>query len=140
MKAYISQLIKQSLEQISPDEAESVLAASVFDVSYPKAEFGDYASNAAMMSFKNFSAKPAASPMEFAKLLAQKCLALDNQNTFSKIEAIGGFINFTLSNKQLAHQTLEVINNFQFEQIGSGQKVVFEYSSPNTNKDRKSVV
>jgi arginyl-tRNA synthetase len=134
MKAYISQLIKQSIQEISPSEAEQVLETAVFDVSYPKAEFGDYASNSAMMLFKNFNTKPASNPMEFAEQLAQKCLDIDGGNTFSKIEAASGFINFTLSEKQLAHNVVTMLEDIGIEQIGSGKKVVFEYSSPNTNK------
>ncbi len=134
MKAYISSLLKQAIAEISPLEAEKVLSESVFEVSYPKAEFGDYASNAAMMTFKNFSEKPAHNPMEFAKLLAEKCVALDHAQSFSSVEAAGGFINFTLSAKALAGQILHILEDFQIEPIGSGKKVVFEYSSPNTNK------
>ena len=134
MKAYISELIEESVKQISPDQAEAVLGSSSFDVLFPKPEFGDFSCNAAMILFKKFNTAPASNPMEFAKLLAEKCAALDGQNIFSKIEAVGGFINFTLFGKQVAHQVNQILENIEIDQIGQGKKVVFEYSSPNTNK------
>lgn len=138
MKAYISELVEQAIQTISPDEAEAVLGSGVFDVSYPKPGFGDYATNAAMALFKNFNVAPAKNPAEFASTLAGKLKELDHENTFSKIESAGGFINFTLAQKVLAHAVTEMQTSIQFNteegKIGEGKKVVFEYSSPNTNK------
>lgn len=134
MKRYISELITQAVAEISPDEAAQVLGAVTFDVTYPKAGFGDYATNAAMVMFKKFNIAPAGNPAEFANKLAELATEYDKSETFSKIESAGGFINFTLSAKQLAHQVQELQKNIQYEQVGSGKKVVFEYSSPNTNK------
>ena len=59
MKAYISKLISQAITQLRPDEASEVLGSTVFNVSYPKPELGDYASNAVMVSFGKFKKHPA---------------------------------------------------------------------------------
>jgi arginyl-tRNA synthetase len=138
MKAYISELIGQAVQAISPEEAEVVLGSSVFDVSYPKSGFGDYATNAAMVLFKKFNVAPAANPMEFARSLAEQVQKLDHNDTFAKIESVSGFINFTLAQNVLAHQVAGMQNNIEFTTVegtvGQGKKVVFEYSSPNTNK------
>ncbi len=138
MKAYISELVKESLQVIDPVEAEAVLGSGVFDVSYPKPGFGDYATNAAMVLFKKFNTAPAKSPMEFATALAEKISELDKENTFAKIEAVAGFVNFTLSQEVLAGLVTANQNEIEFisedGKIGEGKKVVFEYSSPNTNK------
>ncbi len=134
MKPYISELIMQAVTEISPDEAAEVLGAVSFDVSYPKPGFGDYATNAAMVMFKRFKVAPAANPAAFAKLVAELASKYDKAQTFSSIESAGGFINFTLSAQQLAHQVLALQKDIAYEQIGAGSKVVFEYSSPNTNK------
>ncbi len=134
MKAYISELVSQAIHTISPQEAGTVLGSGVFDVSYPKPGFGDYATNAAMVLFKKFNNAPASNPAEFAKNLAAEIVKLDHKNTFSKVESAGGFINFTLSPEELAHIVDNLRTEINIEQIGSGKKVVFEYSSPNTNK------
>ncbi len=138
MKAYISELIQQAVAEISPQEAESVLAVANFDVAYPKTDFGDYATNAAMVMFKNFNTAPAGNPMEFAKLLAEKISILDEQKSFSKVDSVGGFINFTLKDEVLASMIFAMQNSIIFStpeaKVGEGKKVVFEYSSPNTNK------
>ncbi len=137
MKAYISELVKESLQVIDPVEAEAVLGSGVFDVSYPKPGFGDYATNAAMVLFKKFNTAPAKSPMEFATALAEKISELDHNNTFSKIEAVGGFINFTLSEKVLLHNLkniFESAENFGSSTVGANQKVLVEYFQPNMAK------
>ncbi len=134
MKAYISELVDQAVRNISPTEAGEVLGSGVFDVSYPKAGFGDYATNAAMVLFKKFNVTPAANPAEFAKKLCDEITKLDHKNTFAKVESAGGFINLTLTKDALAHVAENYREKVEVEQIGAGRKVVFEYSSPNTNK------
>lgn len=138
MKAYISELVEQAVQEIHPDEAGAVLGPSVFDVSFPKPGFGDYATNAAMVLFKKFQVVPAENPAAFAKQLVEQIKTLDHKDTFAKIEAVGGFINFTLTPEVLAHQVALMQDKIEFTteeaQFGQGKKVVFEYSSPNTNK------
>ncbi len=137
MKAYISELLEQAVQQISPNEAEAVLSSGVFDVSYPKPGFGDYATNAAMVLFKKFNEAPAATPMEFASALATKLLDLDHKNSFSKIESAGGFINFTLSEDFLIHKLQEVLRlsgEFGKSETGDGRTVIVEYFQNNIAK------
>ncbi len=137
MKFYIGQLISEAIKQISPEESEAILSAATFDVSYPKPEFGDYASNAAMMLFKNFNVKPASNPAEFAKLIAKTAFEIDKNKTFSKIENAGGFINFTLANSYLLfnlNQILEQKNNFGLQEKKDGEKILLEYFQPNVAK------
>lgn len=137
MKGYISGLIKEALEQISPAEAGGVFDSSVFDVSYPKPGFGDYATNIAMVLFKKFNEAPAENPMAFAKLLAEQLVTLDHKQTFSKIEAAGGFINFWLSEKYLVNNLETILSagpDFGKSDNGAGQKVLVEYFQPNIAK------
>ncbi len=138
MKPYISQLISEAIRQISPDEASTVLGSSIlFDVSTPKAGFGDYATNAAMVLFKKFNTAPAGNPVEFAENLAKAVAVLDHKQTFAKIEPAGGFINFTLSNNAL-HSNLENIleakDDYGRSDIGTNQKILVEYFQPNMAK------
>lgn len=137
MKAYISELIREAITQISPDEASTVLGSGIFDVSYPKTGFGDYATNSAMMLFKKFQTAPATNPQEFAKLLAQKFTDLDNSNTFSKIESAGGFVNFWLSEEYLVNnlQTiLDTTDTYGSSDFGAQTKTLVEYFQPNMAK------
>ncbi|HMR54973.1 MAG TPA: arginine--tRNA ligase [Candidatus Doudnabacteria bacterium] len=137
MKAYISELISHAVHTISPSEAEDVLGSGNFDVSYPKTGFGDYASNAAMVLFKKFNVVPAASPVEFAKLLAEQISLQDDGDTFSTIEAQNGFINFTLSSKVLLNilsKISEAKENYGKVDLGQGQKILVEYFQPNIAK------
>ncbi len=134
MKAYISELVTQAVHNLSPQEAGEVLGSSVFDVTYPKPGFGDYATNAAMELFKKFNTAPASNPAELAKKLADEITNLDNGNSFAKVESAGGFINFTLTKKSSASAIEKLSKQVEIEPVGAGKKVVFEYSSPNTNK------
>jgi arginyl-tRNA synthetase len=137
MKAYISQLLKEALEQISPAEAGGIFDSGVIDVAYPKQGFGDYATNAAMVLFKKFNEAPADNPAAFAKLLAEKLSSLDHKQTFSKIEATGGFINFWLSEQYLVHNLETILGagaQFGKSDSGAGQKVLVEYFQPNIAK------
>lgn len=137
MKAYISALIKEAVQQISPQEAGEVFGSGLIDVSYPKSGFGDYASNVAMVLFKKFNSAPAGSPAEFAKLLAEKLGALDHQKTFSKIESAGGFVNFWLSESYLANNLRKIQQsgeNYGQSDLGVGEKILVEYFQPNIAK------
>jgi arginyl-tRNA synthetase len=137
MKAYISELVEQSVQAISPQEAEAILGSGVFDVSYPKPGFGDYATNAAMVLFKKFNLAPAKSPMEFATALAEKISELDHKASFAKVEALAGFINFTLSDKVLLHNLKNIFESgekFGSSDVGANQKVLVEYFQPNMAK------
>lgn len=137
MKAYISELVTQAIQSLNPDEAGAVLGSGVFDVSYPKPEFGDYATNAAMVLFKKFNIAPSKNPAEFAKDLANKLTELDHQSSFSKIESAGGFINFTLSEQFLLNKLSEVLQqaeNFGKSEFGDNRTVIVEYFQNNIAK------
>ncbi len=137
MKAYISELIREAVTAISPDEASTVLGSGIFDVSYPKAGLGDYATNAAMVLFKKFNEAPSKNPQELATLLATKLAELDRKNSFSKVESVGGFINIWLSEDYLLknlENILEEKSDFGKTDLGNGTKVLVEYFQPNMAK------
>lgn len=137
MKAYISELIAGAIQEIAPNEAETVLGSAVFDVSYPKAGFGDYATNSAMVLFKKFNVAPAENPIEFAKVLASKIKELDKDETFENIETVSGFINFTVSKNKLIknlHNILETGEDYGKSEVGAGRKVIVEYFQNNIAK------
>jgi arginyl-tRNA synthetase len=137
MKAYISELLTQAVQTMNPDEAGAVLGSSVFDVSYPKPEYGDYATNAAMVLYKKFAQAPAKSPAEFAVALAAEISKIDHQNSFSKVEAVGGFINFSLTEQFLLKRVRDVLeqkHDFGKSELGGRAKILLEYFQPNVAK------
>lgn len=70
------------------------------------------------------------SPMQIADELAEK---LSNKEVFEKVEAIKGFVNFTLSNSFLEkelNQALESDENFA-KDIKKDEKILLEYVSAN---------
>ncbi len=137
MKQYISELLSQAVEEISPNEGAQIIATSTFDVSAPKPGFGDYASNAAMVLFKQFEKAPASNPPALAAMLAEVCKKHDHQQTFSSIESAAGFINFTLSPEFLDRKLYEVIEQgdaYGSSNFGENQTVIIEYFQNNIAK------
>jgi len=137
MKQYISELISQSLQELAPEQASGILGQSTFDISHPRPDFGDYASNAAMVVFKQFAKPPAANPGALAKHLAELCQKYDKNQAFSKIEAVEGFINFTLSEQHLLNQVQDIVKhtqNYGRSEAGNGQTVIVEYFQNNVAK------
>ncbi|MDF7822571.1 arginine--tRNA ligase [Pontiellaceae bacterium B12227] len=93
-------------------------------------KFGDYQCNAAMVLSKQLKKAPRQIAQEFAD-------AAVLPDFVEKIEIAGpGFINFFLSNKALANhiQSLENDPSQGTEQVGTGKKVIIDYSSPNVAK------
>lgn len=60
-----------------------------------------------------------------------------NQNEISKVEVVGGYINFFINNEALGEQVLqEVSKNEEYgkSEIGKNKNIVVDYSSPNIAK------
>jgi arginyl-tRNA synthetase len=97
----------------------------------PRREFGDYASNIAILYARKLSRKP----LELAKEIAQKVAELDKERAFKKIEiAKPGFINFTLT-EDFLQQTIPEIKK-QDDKWGKGikgkkERVLLEFVSAN---------
>ncbi|MEK7672688.1 MAG: arginine--tRNA ligase [Patescibacteria group bacterium] len=126
-KNQIRNLILQAAKSAFP-EAE----IPAFSVEYPMNEdHGDYASNLAMHLAKNLQKKP----IEIAQKLIEN---LPKNDLLAKVELAGpGFINFFLSNKFVENQISEIIekkSKFGHFDVGKGETLIFEYSSPNIAK------
>ena len=113
------------------------------EVDVPENEsFGDYSTNISFGIAKTLDRIP----FQVAVELAQEVLSEnpkiefegDTYSIFEKIEPHApGFINFTLSDKFLFHNTLDinlVDNSYGSANFGKGKKIIVEYSQPNTNK------
>lgn len=112
------------------------IEAPDFSVEYPKQkEFGDYASNAAMILAKRLNK----SPMEIAGKLADKIKKDEKtKELLSKVEiAKPGFINFSLSDECLVSNLDNILkekDRFGSSNIGKGKTIVIDYSAPNVAK------
>jgi arginyl-tRNA synthetase len=95
----------------------------------PDAQFGDYATNAAMQLAKPLGKNP----REIAEQIAEK---LRETGDFSEVTIAGpGFINLRVAAKNLAGQLNEKWSSAYGESTeGNGKTVVVEYPSPNMAK------
>ena len=77
-----------------------------------------------------------AAPPQIATQLKEKFEKI-LPNEFSKVSAMGPFLNFTINSGQITETILKSIESNQFTNIISEnpQKVLIEYPSPNTNKN-----
>jgi arginyl-tRNA synthetase len=132
MKHYVLQLLQGILSEMQV--AGKLQDIPGIEVGLPELAHGDYFTNVAMRLAGQLNANPNA----IATDLAEKLTAADkaSENKFESVQAAGGFINFKLSHKALAERTnqLQAGEFITGDKIGKGKKVVFEYSSPNTNK------
>ena len=96
--------------------------------------WGDYSTNVALVTAKNFDKQP----FTLAKEVLLWLQNADLQDYFEDISVAGpGFINFTLSNSYLLSQLLLVLKeaqDFGAGNIGSGKKIALEHSNVNPNK------
>lgn len=131
MKEKIIKAIQQVL-------AEFDLSDVVVELEHPMDErFGDWSTNVALQYHQQVEQVGGAKPL--AELLQSKLADLlkDDQDIEAVTVAGGGFINFKLSD----HYWLSQLNQFVSQpvaklipQLGSGKKVIVEYSSPNIAK------
>ncbi len=101
----------------------------------PKETFGDYTTNVAL----NIAREGHFQPNDVADIIARGLKELDKNNIFKEIKVVNGFINIFISESFAAENVLKMQNRIQIDQIGfhedgKQRKVIFEYSSPNTNK------
>lgn len=91
--------------------------------------FGDYSTNVALI----LSKKLGKDPKEVAEDLIEK-LKEENLSGIGKIEAVGGFINFKLSNEYLQNKVEEIIklnSEYGSSDLGKGKKASVEFISAN---------
>jgi arginyl-tRNA synthetase len=134
MKKYLSKLVSGVLGEMM--QSGEIPAMPAFLINVPKEEHGDYVVHVAHVIAKETKRNP----KEVAEVLADKIKTADVRELFESVQAVNGFVNVRLSASGVAENVLAIQNEIQIEQVGLDQmtnqprKVVFEYSSPNTNK------
>jgi len=113
-------LMREKIKQIIQTAMGPASAEFNFDLTYPDAKFGDYATNAALVWAKLSKQKP----QDVAKNLIEKM----DKAMFETVEIAGpGFINFRLKNNELLTQP-SALNPQRSE------KILLEYFQPNIAK------
>ncbi|MFA6301099.1 MAG: arginine--tRNA ligase [Candidatus Paceibacterota bacterium] len=126
MKEKIKNLIKDALEKIGTEEVD-------FIIEHPD-DFknGDFSSNVAMVCAKNAKINP--------KELAEKLKTELDKNLpeeITKVEAVGGFLNFYLSRKYFSKSIEEILSKgkeYGKNELLLGKKIMVEYTDPNPFK------
>ncbi len=121
-------VVQESIAQAFPENLPEDFKASVFRTSDPR--HGDYQCNDCMQLAKALRQAP--------RGIAEKVVAgLEGHPALEKVELAGpGFINFTLSTDWLADRVLQLESDVHrgIPQVGEGETVVVDYSSPNVAK------
>ncbi|PIQ80422.1 MAG: arginine--tRNA ligase, partial [Parcubacteria group bacterium CG11_big_fil_rev_8_21_14_0_20_41_14] len=122
IKQKIAEKIKKAFKK------EFNIALDEVDLSYPESQFGDFS-----VSCHKFAKDLKMSPQEIAQKLSETL----KDKLIAKTEAIAGYLNIFVDSGMLSKEVLSDILN-QENAYGSSkitkQKIVLEYSSPNTNK------
>jgi len=127
MRNKIKKIIKNALKAIFFN-----LKIPEFKVEHPENEqFGDYATNVAMLLSKHLNK----SPLEIAYSLVN---SLKKEKMFSNVEVKApGFINFFISLDFLLKELKKILkekDNYGKNNVGKGKVVIIDYSSPNIAK------
>lgn len=123
-KEAIAKILSESIDAMSYDEILTL-------VEHPKnPEMGDYAFPCFKLA-KAFRKAP--------NVIAEELVAtLGTVELFSKIEAIAGFLNFTVDAEQFAKNVVEEVvklgDAYGASNVGEGKKTIIEYSSVNIAK------
>lgn len=130
MKRYLEKLLSEVLGVMFENGQISALPAFNFDI--PKENFGDYSTNVAMIIAREGKFQP----NDVAEIIAREISELDqsSKKRIKEVKVVSGFVNIFVSKEAAAQNVLDLTGDIKIDQIGSGKKVVFEYSSPNTNK------
>lgn len=125
MKSQLIDILAENVQELEKEEIASALEIP------KKADMGDFA----FPCFKLAKIYRKA-PNMIAADLTEKIIA-GNYNIFSKVENVGGYINFFFAKEQFAKQIMETITkeNFGSSQEGKGKTICIDYSSPNVAKN-----
>ena len=113
--------------------ATGLVATDQIELAEPKA---NVPADLALPCFKPAKAS-GSSPPQLAQQLAS-AITITPDSLIGGVEAAGPFLNFKLNRAQLAQQVLAQVaqqhDRYGSDDVGAGQKVVVEYSSPNVAK------
>lgn len=129
-KTYIEHLLASALSDL-----QMTSHLSSVDISVPDPQFGDYSTNAALILAKKLKQNP----HDVAQTIIKAIEKIELEGKIELMEAAAGFINFKLSKNYVAACVYPLAASIEISKAGTDnsgkpKKVLFEYSSPNTNK------
>lgn len=125
MKAQLIDILAENIQELEKEEIASALEIP------KKSDMGDFA----FPCFKLAKVYRKA-PNMIAKDLTKKILE-KNYDIFSKVENVGGYINFFFAKEEFAKQLVKTIGveDFGASDEGEGKTICIDYSSPNVAKN-----
>ena len=133
MEERIREAMKKALEAAGAPESMAFTVERPADITH-----GDYATNAAMVAFKQLGSPPTGGPKELAKELAVAIKEHLGTSTISVQVAGPGFINITLSAGEVVASVAEAAakgDDWGNGVMEAGKRVMVEYSYPNVFKE-----
>lgn len=130
VKEKIEKLIKKAVKRAQEKGKLPKFEIKDFSIRSPEKQFGDYSSNIALLIGKKIKKDP----LKIGKIIKEEIEEITQKNFFSKIEVIGGFINFFLSEKFLRKKLKEILKKkekFGEVILGKRKKVQVEFISAN---------
>ncbi len=115
----------KNIKKLLNEKIKKLSGIDKFEILEPKREFGDYSTNIALKAGKGREKEFAD---EFIKKLKED---KEISKIFDKIEFVKGYINFHFKKEFLQKTIKEIDENFGRENLGKGQKVLFEFVSAN---------
>lgn len=129
-KKKIASALAQELSFLSKEEIEGMLEVP------PKPELGDIAFPCFSLA-KHLKKNPAQIAEELKEKIEGK-IVTQKLPELQEIETINGYLNFFINSnlfaKEMIANILKEKEKYGFNNIGKKQKVMIEYSAPNTNK------
>ena len=125
MKAQLIDILAENIQELEKEEIASALEIP------KKSDMGDFA----FPCFKLARVYRKA-PNMIAEDLTKKILE-KNYDIFSKVENVGGYINFFFAKEEFAKQLVKTIGveDFGASDEGEGKTICIDYSSPNVAKN-----
>lgn len=128
MRQQIEQLLQTALKQLEKEDSSFVMPAFIQVDATKDKQYGDFASNIAMVLAKQAKINPRA-------LAAKIIQAIPISSYIQKVEVAGpGFINFYLSSQALnavIEQILMEKEGYGRSQMGRGKRILIEFVSSN---------
>ncbi len=130
IKKLIAEQILEAACKVSPDAALTAAEIAAMLEYPPDASMGDLAFPCFRLS-KTLRRSP-------VQIAAALCESLSEASCLEKAEAVGGYLNLTISNEYLGSvvvpEILEKGDRYGAQTFGEGKHVVLDYSSPNVAK------
>ncbi|MBQ9155942.1 MAG: arginine--tRNA ligase [Eubacterium sp.] len=125
MKNKLIDILSENITDLSREDIEAAIEIP------KKSDMGDYAFPCFRLA-KVFRKAPNLIAEDLAKTINEK-----EYDIFSKVENVGGYINFFFAKEQFARQIIDVIGkeNYEASDEGQGKTVCIDYSSPNVAKN-----